>query len=165
MSYRKLKIILFNNSLTFKINLLYFLYQISCILISNLIPERRSYKNRTLYKELKENGFDIIFDTVGLEVSRNQAIHTIAPGGVIVHVGLTQSTGSFNFKKLTIQEIIVVGTYCYTNKDFKEAINILAQKKIGSLKWIEYRELKNGAAAFNDIHNASCIAPKIILIP
>ena len=117
------------------------------------------------HKELKENGFDIIFDTVGLEVSRNQAIHTIAPGGVIIHVGLTQSTGSFNFKKLTIQEIIVVGTYCYTNKDFKEAINILAQKKIGSLKWIEYRELKNGAAAFNDIHNASCIAPKIILIP
>ena len=57
MSYRKLKIILFNNSLTFKINLLYFLYQISCVLISNLIPERRSNKNRTLYKELKENGF------------------------------------------------------------------------------------------------------------
>ena len=117
------------------------------------------------HEELKENEFDIVFDTVGLEVSRNQAISTIAPGGVIIHVGLTQPTGSFNFKKLTIQEIIIVGTYCYTNKDFKKAIEILTQKKIGSLDWIEYRDLKQGAEAFKQIHNGSCIAPKIILIP
>ena len=116
-------------------------------------------------KDLKENGFDIVFDTVGLEASRNQAIHTVAPGGVIVHVGLTQPTGSFNFKKLTIQEVTVVGTYCYTNKDFKKAIDILAQKKIGSLKWIEYRDLRKGAEAFKEIHNGACIAPKIILVP
>ena len=117
------------------------------------------------HKELMENEFDIIFDTVGLEVSRNQAISTIVPGGVIIHVGLTQPAGSFNFKKLTIQEIIIVGTYCYTNKDFKKAIEILTQKKIGSLDWIEYRDLKQGAEAFKQIHNGSCIAPKIILIP
>ena len=117
------------------------------------------------HKELMENEFDIIFDTVGLEVSRNQAISTIVPGGVIIHVGLTQPAGSFNFKKLTIQEIIIVGTYCYTNKDFKKAIEILTQKKIGSLDWIEYRDLKQGAEAFKQIHHGSCIAPKIILIP
>jgi threonine dehydrogenase-like Zn-dependent dehydrogenase len=116
-------------------------------------------------KLIEENGFDIVFDTVGLDVSRNQAIHVISPGGVIIHVGLTQPVGSFNFKKLTIQEIIVVGTYCYTNSDFKISIDLLAQKKLGSLKWIEYRELKEGANAFKQIHDGTCIAPKIILIP
>ena len=116
-------------------------------------------------KELKENSFDIVFDTVGLEVSRQQAIHTIAPGGTIVHVGLTQPGGSFNFKKLTIQEITVFGTYCYTNKDFKNSIDILTKKKLGSLNWIEYRGLKEGANAFKEIHNGKCIAPKIILLP
>ena len=116
-------------------------------------------------KELKENKFDIIFDTVGLEISRQQAILTIAPGGTIVHVGLTQPAGIFDFRKLTIQEITVVGTYCYTNKDFEKSIKILTEKKLGSLNWIEYRELKDGANAFLQIHNGSCVAPKIVLIP
>ena len=116
-------------------------------------------------KELRENGFDLVFDTVGLEISRQQAIHTIAPGGTIIHVGLTQPAGSFDFRKLTIQEITVVGTYCYTNEDFKKSINLLTEKKIGSLKWIEYRKLKEGAEAFEQIHNGTCVAPKIVLIP
>ena len=116
-------------------------------------------------KDLNENGFDIIFDTVGLEVSRQQAIHIIAPGGVIIHVGLTQPSGNFNFKKLTIQEITVVGTYCYTKKDFEISINFLDKKKLGKLDWIEYRELKDGAEAFKEIHSGKCVAPKIILLP
>ena len=116
-------------------------------------------------KDLKENSFDIIFDTVGLEITRQQAIHTIAPGGTIIHVGLAQPSGTFNFRKLTIQEISIIGTYCYTNNDFKKSINILAEKKLGSLKWIDFRELKEGAKAFKQIHDGTCVAPKIILIP
>ncbi len=116
-------------------------------------------------KLLNESKFDIVFDTVGLEVSRQQAIYTVLPGGTIVHVGLAQPEGNFNFRKLTIQEITVVGTYCYTNKDFEKSINILTKKKLGSLNWVEFRELKEGAHAFKEIHNGTCIAPKIILIP
>jgi hypothetical protein len=58
-----------------------------------------------------------------------------------------------------------VGTYCYTNSDFEKSINILNKKELGSLKWIEYRELKDGAKAFKEIHDGICVAPKIILIP
>ena len=83
-------------------------------------------------KEINENGFDLIFDTVGLEISRQQAILTIAPGGTIIHVGLTQPSGTFNFRKLTIQEVTVVGTYCYTNSDFVHSIDILEKKVLGS---------------------------------
>jgi threonine dehydrogenase-like Zn-dependent dehydrogenase len=116
-------------------------------------------------KNLKENAFDIVFDTVGLEITRQQSIHTISPGGTIIHVGLTQPSGTFNFRKLTIQEITIIGTYCYTNKDFEQSINILSEKKLGSLKWIDFRELKEGAKAFRQIHDGTCVAPKIILIP
>ena len=48
----------------------------------------------------------------------------------------------FNFRKLTLQEITLVGTYCYTNKDFKQTINLLHKNTLGPLDWIEYRELK-----------------------
>ena len=111
------------------------------------------------------NGFDIIFDSVGLELSRQQAIEVVAPGGSIIHIGLTQPAGTFNFRKLTLQEITLVGTYCYTNKDFQLTLDLLTNKKLGPLNWIEYRQLKQGAEAFKEIHNGSCVAPKIILIP
>jgi len=116
-------------------------------------------------KSIKENDFDLVMDSVGLEVSRQQAIHVVAPGGSIVHIGLTQPSGTFNFRKLTIQEITLIGTYCYTNNDFKNTLNLLTNKKLGSLEWIEYRELKKGAEAFKEIHDGTCVAPKIILIP
>ena len=116
-------------------------------------------------KSIKENNFDLILESVGLEVTRHQAIKSIAPGGTIVHIGLTQPSGTFNFKKLTIQEITLVGTYCYTNIDFQKTLKMLTEKKLGDLGWIEYRDLKKGSEAFNEIHNGSCVAPKIILIP
>ena len=116
-------------------------------------------------KEIENNSFDIIFDTVGLEKTRQQAIEVVKPGGSIIHIGLTQPAGTFNFRKMTLQEVTVVGTYCYTNKDFVQTLDILSKKKIGSLDWIEFRELKKGAEAFKQIHDGTCVAPKIILIP
>ena len=116
-------------------------------------------------KEIKSNSFDIIFDTVGLEVSRQQAIDVVNSGGSIIHIGLTQPAGPFNFRKMTLQEVTVIGTYCYTNKDFEQTLKILANKEIGPLDWIEFRDLKNGSEAFKQIHDGTCVAPKIILLP
>ena len=115
-------------------------------------------------KNIISDYFDIVFDTVGLETTRQQAILCIKPGGVIIHIGLTQPSGTFNFRKTTLQEITFIGTYCYTNKDFEKTLNILNNKKIGSLEWIEYRKLKEGSSAFKEIHNGSCPSPKIILL-
>ena len=116
-------------------------------------------------KEIKNDSFDIIFDTVGLEISRQQAISVVKPGGTIIHIGLTQPSGQFNFRKATLQEVTFIGTYCYTNKDFEKTLSILSNNEIGDLSWIEFRDLKRGAEAFSQIHDGSCSAPKIILIP
>jgi len=115
-------------------------------------------------KKIIEDYFDIVFDTVGLEVTRQQAIKAIRPGGTIIHIGLTQTGGSFDFRKATLQEITFIGTYCYTNKDFEKTLNILNKKEIGSLDWIEYRKLKEGSTAFKEIHDGKCTSPKIILL-
>jgi len=111
-----------------------------------------------------DNHFDIVFDTVGLEATRQQAIRCIKPGGTIIHIGLTQPSGTFDFRKATLQEITFIGTYCYTNKDFEKTLSILNNKKIGSLDWIEYRKLNEGASAFQQIHDGTCSSPKIILL-
>ncbi len=115
-------------------------------------------------KIINSDQFDIIFDTVGLETTRQQAIKAIKPGGIIIHIGLTQPSGTFDFRKATLQEITFIGTYCYTNKDFEKTLNILASKKLGSLKWIKYRKLEDGSSAFKQIHDGTCSSPKIILL-
>ena len=115
-------------------------------------------------KNINKDHFDIVFDTVGLEATRKQAIESIKPGGIIIHIGLTQPSGNFDFRKTTLQEITFIGTYCYTNKDFEKTLNILNNKEIGTLEWIEYRNLKEGASAFKEIHDGKCAAPKIILL-
>ena len=61
------------------------------------------------HNEIESNKFDIVFDTVGLEISRQQAIEVVKPGGSIIHIGLTQPAGSFNFRKMTLQEVTVIG--------------------------------------------------------
>ena len=114
---------------------------------------------------IKKNSFDFIFDTVGLEITRQNSINFVNSGGVIVHIGLTQPEGTFNFRKATLQEVTFVGSYCYTNKDFENTLSLLASQKLGSLDWIEYRDLSKGADAFKQIHNGTCSSPKIILIP
>ncbi len=116
-------------------------------------------------KEINNDGFDVVFDTVGLEISRQQAISVVKPGGCIIHIGLTQPSGQFDFRKATLQEVTFIGTYCYINNDFKNTIQILANKEIGDLNWVEYRDLKEGAQAFKQIHDGTCSAPKIVLLP
>ena len=115
--------------------------------------------------KLAENSFDIVFDTVGLEATRKSSINYVKPGGVIIHIGLSQPSGDFDFRKTTLQEITFIGTYCYTNKDFENTLNILSKNKIGDLNWIEFKDLSEGAEAFKEIHDGTCSAPKIILIP
>ena len=114
---------------------------------------------------IAENGFDIVFDTVGLEITRQQSIKSIKAGGTIIHIGLTQPSGNFDFRKTTLQEITFIGTYCYTNKDFENTLDLLSKNKIGDLNWIEFKNLSSGADAFKEIHDGTCSAPKIILIP
>ena len=115
-------------------------------------------------KIITNDYFDIIFDTVGLEVTRQQAIKSVKPGGIIIHIGLTQPSGSFDFRKTTLQEIAIIGTYCYTKKDFEKTLKILSNKQLGNLAWIEFRKLCDGSLAFKEIHDGSCASPKIILL-
>ena len=111
------------------------------------------------------NNYDIVFDAVGFATTRKKSIQTIKQGGVIIHIGLSQAAGEFDFRKTTLQEITFIGTYCYTNEDFKFSLDMLIEKKLGDLSWLDYRSLKDGADAFREIHDGVTASPKIILLP
>ena len=114
---------------------------------------------------IKHNNYDIVFDAVGFEATRKKSIQCVRQGGAILHIGLSQPSGAFDFRKATLQEITFIGTYCYTNEDFKRSLDMLIAEELGDLTWLDYRPLKDGAAAFREIHDGTAESPKIILLP
>ena len=68
---------------------------------------------------------------------------------------------SEDLKKFIIYRIGIISVESIN--EFKN-LEILSKKQLGSLAWIEYRNLKDGAKAFKDIHDGSCSATKIVLL-
>jgi L-iditol 2-dehydrogenase len=112
-----------------------------------------------------ESSIDFVVDAVGSERTRAAACRMIQPGGVIVHAGLLPGSDGLDVRKITLQEVIFTGTYCYTPADFVETVEFLASGRLGSLDWIEERALEDGPSAFRDIDAGAATRAKIVLRP
>jgi alcohol dehydrogenase len=112
-----------------------------------------------------ESAFDLVLDAVGGGATRAMALRAVRPGGTIVHIGLMDSAGETDFRKLTLQEITLVGTYTYTPVDLRAAVAALAAGTLGDLGWVERRPLSDGAQAFRDLDAGRSAAAKIVLLP
>lgn len=108
---------------------------------------------------------DLIIDAVGAVATRTAASRLVKPGGVIVHVGLLPGSEGLDVRKITLQEIIVAGTYCYTPFEFRETLDAIANGQLGSLDWVEERPLADGPQAFRDLDAGATAAAKIVLRP
>lgn len=115
---------------------------------------------------LPQNRFhDLVVDAVGFEATRAQASALARPGGVIVHIGLGTATGGLDIRRMTLQEITFIGTYTYTDKDFRDTAEAMFDGRLGDLNWTESRPLSGGSNAFADIRRGLTEAPKTILKP
>jgi L-iditol 2-dehydrogenase len=108
---------------------------------------------------------DVVIDAVGSGRSREAACRLVRGGGVIVHIGLLPGSDGLDVRKITLQEIKFVGSYCYTMVDFRETVAALAAGQLGRLDWFEERPLREGARAFDDLDKGRSAAAKIILRP
>ncbi len=116
--------------------------------------------------QLETDGeFDIVIDAVGYEATRAQASAQTRPGGVILHIGLGQAEGGLDIRRMTLQEITFIGTYTYTEADFRETAQAIFDGRLGALDWVETRPLSEGGQAFADIRAGKAASPKIILDP
>ena len=55
---------------------------------------------------------DIVLDAVGMGPTRKAASEIVRPGGAIVHIGLQDNDPGLDTRRLTLQEIAFIGTYC-----------------------------------------------------
>lgn len=109
------------------------------------------------------DAFDLVIDAVGAKATRADASRLVRPGGVIVHVGLLPGQEGYDIRRITLQEICVTGSYCYTPQDFADALAALGAGALGALGWVEPRALDDGAQAFADLDAGRVDAAKIVL--
>lgn len=110
-----------------------------------------------------ESAYDLIVDAVGAVATRQAASRLVRPGGVIVHVGLLPGIEGYDIRRVTLQEITITGSYCYTPDDFAAALQALANGHLGALGWVNMRPLDDGAKAFADLDAGRVDAAKIVL--
>ncbi len=113
----------------------------------------------------RESSFDIVVDAVGGRLTREAAIAAVRPGGVVMHIGLLDNDGGIDVRRMTLQEITLIGTYTYTPEDLRVTIGKLHSGAFGDLGWLEQRPLSEGARAFDDLLHGRTAAPKIVLRP
>jgi hypothetical protein len=112
-----------------------------------------------------DNTADLVIDAVGASPTRAAACRMARPGSVIVHVGLLPGHEGLDVRKLTLQEITFLGSYCYTPEDFRHTVGALSANRLGGLGWFEERALHDGQGAFADIDTGAAQAAKIVLRP
>jgi len=115
--------------------------------------------------DIPENHFELVLDAVGSGATRRAASEQVRAGGVISHIGLQDNEPGLDTRRLTLQEITFIGNYTYNLSDLQASLDLLAAKALGSMHWVESRDLSEGAKAFEDIHHARTPAPKIVLHP
>lgn len=109
------------------------------------------------------DAYDLIIDAVGAVATRQAASRLVRPGGVIVHVGLLPGSDGYDIRRVTLQEITITGSYCYTPDDFGAALSALAQGDMGPLEWVAARPFPDGVQAFADLDKGHVDAAKIVL--
>jgi L-iditol 2-dehydrogenase len=115
--------------------------------------------------DIEDSAFEMVIDGAGFSATRKMACEKVTPGGIILHIGLGDNIEGLDVRRLTLQEIMFVGTYTYTKKDFEQTANAIFSGQLGALDWLDVRRLEDGEQAFNDILSGIVAAPKIILTP
>ncbi|MGA9537589.1 MAG: alcohol dehydrogenase catalytic domain-containing protein [Desulfobacterales bacterium] len=115
--------------------------------------------------EIPADSFELVIDAVGGGVTRSLASRAVMPGGIFAHIGLMDSKEGLDIRKMTLQEISLIGIYTYTREDFRSTVGALANGMFGGLEWVETRPLAEGAQAFDDLYKGKTPAAKIVLVP
>jgi threonine dehydrogenase-like Zn-dependent dehydrogenase len=76
-------------------------------------------------------GADFVIDAVGREATRRLAVEAVRPGGRVVLLGLHDDAVSLSGHDLVRREVLVTGSYAYTDEEFGRALDLLASGRAG----------------------------------
>ena len=83
------------------------------------------------------NGFDVVIECVGNGAAVNSAISMVKPGGIVVLVGVATNAIPTYTVMAVKKELVVQGSIAYTYNEFNSCINLIANKKIDAMKFVD----------------------------
>lgn len=101
-------------------------------------------------EDVSPASFDAVFDVVGIESTRSNAVAAAKNGGTIIAVGMGSSDGSIPWFDLVRREITIRGANCFNPDDFSQALTWLIE---GAVPPPHHRliAVENGAAVFDEL--------------
>ena len=111
-------------------------------------------------------GYDVVLDCCGNSPAVSTALSMARPNGTVVMVGVSMESITIPSIVLVMRELKVLGAIGYTYEEFVECINLMAEKKINVLKFLDdVVSLKNVQKSFERLTSGKDDAIKILIDP
>jgi 2-desacetyl-2-hydroxyethyl bacteriochlorophyllide A dehydrogenase len=94
------------------------------------IDARHEDPVETVLSMTERQGAEVVFDAAAVRASADQAVRMVAPEGEIVVVGVFKEPVPVDLLKVNYLELRLEGSRAYSDKDFRVAISLIAEKSI-----------------------------------
>lgn len=111
-------------------------------------------------------GYDVVIDCSGNSAAVTTAITTVKPNGSVVLVGVSVSNISIPSAVIVTRELKLYGAIAYTYDEFKTCIDLMADRKIDTLRFIDdIVGLEDVQKSFERLTSGNDNAIKILIDP
>lgn len=111
-------------------------------------------------------GFDVVIECCGNSPAVTTALQAVKEGGRVVLVGVSLTPISIPTTLIVLRELKVLGDIAYTEKEFDQCLELIANKKLNVDKYIsKIVALEEGQKSFETLTSGKDSAIKIILRP
>jgi 2-desacetyl-2-hydroxyethyl bacteriochlorophyllide A dehydrogenase len=111
------------------------------------------------------DGFDVVFDVVGMGATRAAAVDLVRPGGQVVLVGLHTDVTDLPWFSVIRREVALVGANCFDRGDFDQAVTWLTEGAVRPPGTAHHASLEEGPAVFAELAAGRAPAAKTFLVP
>jgi len=110
-------------------------------------------------------GADFVIDAVGRESTRRLAVAAVRPGGRVVLLGLHDDPTSFGCHDLVRRQVLVAGSYAYTDADFDRSLELLAGGRAGLGELAPVQPLEAAPGLFARLAEGPTAEVKLFVAP
>jgi (R,R)-butanediol dehydrogenase/meso-butanediol dehydrogenase/diacetyl reductase len=111
-------------------------------------------------------GVDVAVEAVGHAATQEQAVEVLRQGGEAVLLGLgAASRMAIDGVMMVNKELVVRGSYAYTNLDFAYSLDLISNGKIDVASMVVARDLEQGPELFETLVDNPGDLIKVALVP
>lgn len=117
-------------------------------------------------KELTRGGYDVVIDCCGNSPAVSTALSIVRPGGRVILAGVSLGTVTIPTIVAVMSEVTVQGAIAYTKEEFQMVIDLMSEKKIDVLKFMDdIVGLDQVQSAYERLTSGNDSAVKILVDP